>query len=114
MAAEPGLARWPARLTLDDAEPRVQIIGDMKINRLMQVVLVSGAVGLAVPAFAASPVGPEAPSALCGGDSDEDEDEGEGEEDSVLSPDARSPLPLCGVGEDEGDVDEDGEETSLL
>lgn len=98
---------------LDDAEPQVQIRDAMKINRLMQVVFVSGAVTVAVPAFAASPVSPEAPSALCGGDSDEDEDEDEGEEGAAQSPAAPSPTPLCGDDSDE-DEDEDGEETSRL
>jgi hypothetical protein len=117
---EPSLVTRPAPRTLDDAEPQVQIIGDMKINRLMQVVFVSGAVTVVMPAFASSPVSPEAPSALCGGDSDEDDDEDEGEEDSIRLPGsqlpgAASPTPLCGEDEDEDDdEDEDGEETSLL
>jgi hypothetical protein len=78
----------------------------MKINRLMQVVFVSGAVTVGVPAFAASPIGSEAPSVLCGEDSDEDEDEDEGEEG----------IALCGDDSDEDDEDdgEDGEETSQL
>jgi hypothetical protein len=102
-------------LPLDDVGPQVQIIGDMKINRLMQVVFVSGAVTVAVPAFATSPVSPEAPSALCGGDSDEDEDEDESEEGAVRPPVAQSPVALCGEESDEDDdEDEDGEETSLL
>jgi hypothetical protein len=38
----------------------------MKINRLMQVILVSGALGVAVPALAGSLPGAQAPSPLCG------------------------------------------------
>ena len=76
----------------------------MKINRLMQVVFVSGAVTVGVPAFAASPIGSEAPSALCGEDSDEDDEEDEGGEG----------IALCGEDSDEDDDGEDGEETSLL
>jgi hypothetical protein len=72
----------------------------MKINQLMQVVFVSGALSAAVPAFAhsvrvsAAPAsGAEAsqPSPLCGGDSDDDDDDG---------------------SDDDGD--DDGEETLAL
>lgn len=94
----------PLRLALDDAEPRVQIRANMKINRLMQVVFVSGACTVALPAFAASPAHPEAPSALCGGDADEDDDKDEGEEGAAL----------CGGDSDSDEDEDDGEETSLL
>lgn len=76
----------------------------MKINRLMQVVFVSGAVTVAVPAFAASPAHPEAPSALCGGDSDGDDDKDEGQEGAAL----------CGGDSDQDEDEKEGEETSLL
>jgi hypothetical protein len=77
----------------------------MKINRLMQVVFVSGAVSVAVPAFATSLPGLEAPSALCGGDADDDEEEKEDEEESIA---------LCGGdSDDDEDEEEDAEETSL-
>lgn len=101
---KPALVVRPLTRVLDGVQPQVQISGNMKINRLMQVVFVSGAVTVAVPAFAAWPANAEAPSALCGGDSDSDEDEDEGEEG----------VALCGGDSDDGDEDEGGEETSLL
>ena len=108
------MATGPLTLALDDVEAQVQIKGDMKINRLMQVVFVSGAVTVAVPAFATSPVSPQAPSALCGGDADEDEEEDEGEEGAAQAPTAQRPDALCGGDSDEDEDEEDGEETSLL
>jgi hypothetical protein len=83
----------------------------MKINRLMQLIFVSGSVCAAVPAFAGSvrsaahsqpapsPGGPaeQHPSVQCGDDSDDDGD-GDGDGDD---------------GDDDGDGD-DGSETIEL
>lgn len=76
----------------------------MKINRLMQVVFVSGLCAT-MPAFASSSLSGQDLSPLCGGDADEDDDKDEEDEDGETR--------LCGGDsedeDDDKDEDEDGE-----
>jgi hypothetical protein len=80
----------------------------MKINRLMQVVFVSGLCAT-MPAFASTPVSGQDLSPLCGGDSDEDDDGEDEDKDGETR--------LCGGDSDEDDdgedEDKDGETRQL-
>jgi len=87
----------------------------MKINRLMQVVFVSGSVCAAVPAFASAALHGPVSAPSCGGDSDGDDDEGD--EDDDKGDETR----LCGGdegdddgGDDDGDDGDDGDDTETL
>jgi len=83
----------------------------MKIQRLLQVVFVSGSVCAAVPAFAAAAlhghVSAPQNTPECGGDSDDDDDDGDDEDDKD------GETRLCGGDSDDGDDgdDDDGDDT---
>jgi hypothetical protein len=88
----------------------------MKINRLMQVIFLSGSVCVAAPAFAGTLVSGQAPSTSCGDEKDEKDEEedkdgetrlcgGDADEDEDDKDDKDGETRLCG-----GDADEDEDE----